>query len=171
MEEKLMWKCCVCGKSIKGDGPYFQSIRGLLCSEACHEHEFWKNKIEWALDCRTEVQEPVFRCNGEHYVIGAEDAKSIFRGHGGQRFFIYYVVGPFADKVFTTSNLWSQGKVPERYSNDLPDNAVILTESQLQYVISKGVPVWSFVDRKFGEDVRQLSTEERMVNVTEKYKR
>lgn len=60
------------------------------------------------------------RIAGRHYVIGREDAlESEPRGFLGQRFVIRFDGG----RVVETTNLWSQGPVPEHFRGRLPDNA------------------------------------------------
>lgn len=63
------------------------------------------------------------RIGGRHYRIGPERAGG-FRGFGGARFIIQFHDGR---KVVTT-NLWSQGEIPEAYREQLPDNATFVKE-------------------------------------------
>jgi hypothetical protein len=55
--------------------------------------------------------------NGRCYHIGDEDSKSYFRGFGGAPRVIEF----FDGRVVHTTNLWDNGKIPERYR--VPDNA------------------------------------------------
>ena len=105
LEEEMMQKCRICGNIIQEGQPHFRVDGGKVCSSECYTEFFWIEKVEWSLDCRTDDQEPIFRYNGNHYVIGAEDIEGTFRGYSGQRHFIYYTSGPFAGQLFTTTNL------------------------------------------------------------------
>jgi len=62
------------------------------------------------------------RIDGEHYMIAREDATGAFRGHSGRKFTIRFDDG----RTVTTTNLWSQGTIPEEFKSDLPDNARFL---------------------------------------------
>lgn len=161
-----MQKCRVCGEIIMKGQPHFVVEGGVVCSSDCYTEMYWLEKVEWSLDCRTSEQEPVFRSKGLHYVIGAEDAEMTFRGYAGQRHFIYYMSGPFAGQLFTTTNLWCQGDVPNEYRNDLPDNAKILTPEEFTRLTGQGVPVVEFRNIVEGKDMTQLCTEERIIKVT-----
>lgn len=154
-EVNRMRKCKVCGAVINDGDGYFVTKKGDVCSSECHTEMFWSEKIDWAEDCRTEDEEPVFRFNGEHYVIGAEDAEGPFRGSAGRVFYVYYHVGPFAGKIFRTTNLWSQGKIPEKYQNELPDNASLMSTDDYHNFAKRGmidgVPVVVFKNIIDGE--------------------
>ena len=159
----MMQKCRICGNIIQEGQPHFVVEGGAVCSSDCYTEMYWLEKVEWSLDCRTSEQEPVFRSKGLHYVIGAEDAEMTFRGYAGQRHFIYYMSGPFAGQLFTTTNLWGQGRIPENFSNELPDNARILTYNEYKALVAQGVPVFEFRNNVDGKDMTQLCTEERIV--------
>lgn len=164
-----MSKCIVCGYEIHpGDG-YFATKQGDVCSSECHTEAFWMQKIAWAEDCQTEEGEPVFRSNGHHYVISPEDDGSYFRGHSGSLHYVYYHTGPFAGTIVRTSNLWSQGDIPEEYQNDLPDNATLLTPGFYDKFVNEGklkdVPVVVFKNIVEFEDLSGQWAEKRFVEV------
>ena len=60
------------------------------------------------------------RINGEHYVICNEfPPKGSPRGHSGRKFAIQFNDG----REVETTNLWSQGTIPDEFKDELPDNA------------------------------------------------
>lgn len=151
-----MSKCVICGYEIQPGEGYFATPKGDVCSSECHTEAFWLQKVDWAEDCQTEEGEPVFRANGQHYVISAEDDGSFFKGHSGRLFYVYYHLGPFAGKIIRTTNLWSQGEVPEGFQNELYDNASLMSADQYTRFVAEGklkdVPVVvfrNFVDGKY----------------------
>lgn len=81
----------------------------------CFKCNFW---YEYVL---RKDDDNVVRIDGVHYVIGPEDAPAgCSRGFGGRRFNIKF----FKDDAATaTTNLWHQGKIPDRFRDELPDNA------------------------------------------------
>ncbi|SFJ63034.1 hypothetical protein SAMN02799624_05258 [Paenibacillus sp. UNC496MF] len=70
----------------------------------------------------------VARINGEHYVIGFEDEKGYFRGHGGNTFVLRFTSGPHAGQTYRTTNLWAQGKISHGFEKILTDNAVFVPQ-------------------------------------------
>lgn len=77
--------------------------------------EFWDEKVQSIDD------ENVARIGGGHYRIGDEHAYE--RGFGGTIYFIKFNDG----RLVRTSNLWSQGEIPEPLRPWLPDNAEFVT--------------------------------------------
>lgn len=61
---------------------------------------------------------------GNHYIIGSEeeDTPLKWRGHYGAYFKIRFNDG----REIETTNLWHQGKIPQRFKEKLPDNAVFI---------------------------------------------
>ena len=62
--------------------------------------------------------------DGQSYTIGREDSRdpASCRGHGGARFRIQYPAG----RVVESTNLWSQGVIPERWRDRMPDTATFI---------------------------------------------
>ena len=74
--------------------------------------DYWLKRIE-RRNCETQVV-----IDGTMYQIGRED-ESGFRGFGGRPFAIEF----FDKRKVVTTNLWCNGKIPDEYRNQLPDNA------------------------------------------------
>lgn len=55
-----------------------------------------------------------------HYIAEDEGATGPFKGHGG-RLFTWRMLD--TGEVRSSRNLWSQGEIPERFWDRLPDNA------------------------------------------------
>lgn len=91
------------------------------------EHEefivrFWEEKVAWL------TRSDVARIDGDHYIVGAEDAPNSMRGYGGRKFGIKFNDG----RVVITTNLWHQGTIPEAWREKLPNNAVWLDDVQIK---------------------------------------
>jgi len=80
----------------------------------CFECSFWLKKVE--LPQEDKSRQVIF--SGQHYMIGVEDSGPI-KGFGGSKFIIFFYDG----RKVETSNLWSQGEIPERFRKMLLDNA------------------------------------------------
>ena len=84
---------------------------------ACNWCNFWLEKLSPQYD--------VQRCaviNGKHYTIAPEygtSPYSDFRGCAGRQFTIRFHDG----RTVTTTNLWSQGEIPQHFRSRFPDNA------------------------------------------------
>ena len=57
--------------------------------------------------------------DGNHFRIANEEQTGYFRGYGGAKFIINFLDGT----TVTTTNLWSSGRIPEKFREHLPDNA------------------------------------------------
>lgn len=110
--------CTECGE--QEDGNWMPSVALKLAEERlCHSCEFWISKI--AIAARADVA----RIRGTHYIVGKEtDSKRGFRGFGGAAFEIKFADG----RQVSTSNLWCQGEIPERFRARLPDNAEFVAD-------------------------------------------
>jgi hypothetical protein len=71
------------------------------------------------------------RVRGEHYTICLEDIGNCKRGMNGDRYNIKFDDGRLA----TTTNLWSQGTIPERFRERLPDNAVFISTAEYEAAV------------------------------------
>lgn len=106
----ILLKCSVCGKKIK-ESKYSNA---KLCSSECFSINFWREII-------AEKDKHII-IDGRCYIDGGE-VKDIdhhlFLGFSGHRFWIRF----FDGNEITTNNLWFQGDVPDKFKNELPDNA------------------------------------------------
>lgn len=87
--------------------------------QLCFKCSFWQEYADRA-------NEPdVVRVEGKHYVVAPEQATLMSRGYGGRKFRIAFKDG----RVIDTTNLWSQGEIPERWQSRLPNNAEFVKEN------------------------------------------
>lgn len=112
--------CKVCGKTIEYD--YYGNGTELCGDAECKSKEFWLKKVQWMEDGDRTEDSIVARINGRHYLI-CEQVGHVERGSGGQEFYVEFIVGPFAGKIFRTTNLWDQGEI-KHYKDQLTDNAI-----------------------------------------------
>lgn len=115
--DSFPFNCIICGK--KEGGHYLQPIKdNLLKTNLCFSCNFWQNKVKIKNKSNT------VRVDGKHYQIGSKepDTPSQFRGFGGRKFNIEFNDG----RVESTNNLWCQGSIPERWQEQLPNNAKFL---------------------------------------------
>ena len=99
-----------------------ETIKKLLEQGACHECGFWIDQAEADEDPdRGGIVTPDYG----HYVVGDEDAnpgpRGSFRGFGGEPFTVYWI----SRAPTTTTNLWSQGNIPEIHRHRFTINAMI----------------------------------------------
>lgn len=99
--------CIICGKEIEKSS-YMNKV---LCSSECFTTDYW-NEIIAEKDNHIIIE-------GVCYYDAGKPNNDIFIGHSGRKFHIKLHDGT----VITTNNLWMQGSIPERFRNDLPDNA------------------------------------------------
>nr|WP_319393438.1 hypothetical protein [uncultured Desulfobacter sp.] len=111
------YACQCCGKTyIKNLNP------DVYLERNCFECSFWLLKTEYYEDL-TDRRVVV---DGNHYMISAV-TDTYPKGFGGRQFIIQF----FDGRIIKTNNLWSQGSIPDRFREMLPDNAVFLsTEDQ-----------------------------------------
>lgn len=102
--------CKICGKE-------FEKIRYMhpndnICSDACFDDNYWleraNNKNEFIIIDR------------ECYYVGKEEDNCGFKGFDGRKFKIRMMNN---GKEFTTTNLWYNGRIPQKYLDILQDNA------------------------------------------------
>ena len=84
----------------------------IIERQLCHTCNFWQTHIEHKDDPEC------IRAGHKHYRV-YPDKNSGFKGFGGHTFTIEMLDG----RIITTSNLWQQGEIPERFWEQLPDNA------------------------------------------------
>jgi hypothetical protein len=89
----------------------------LIALQLCYDCEFW-HRLEILSDHPSSA-----RIGGKHYWIGRETSLEEdppkWRGMAGARAIIQFNDG----RTVTTTNLWYQGVVPERWIGRLPNNA------------------------------------------------
>lgn len=104
------YTCRICG-STKNNRSQFYGGEVMEQKKLCFHCDFWDEKLSMK-------DEPnVVRVQGHHYLIGPEG--SPFPGFCGRTFAIKF----FDGRTVKTSNLWHQGEIPERFKEQLPDNA------------------------------------------------
>lgn len=81
-----------------------------------YHHQFWLDIVA--------SRERYIIAAGHCYAVGNEATRGM-RGFGGRRWRIWF----FDGSQVGTSNLWSQGEVPDRFRRLLPDNAVVEDET------------------------------------------
>lgn len=109
--------CRVCGEPANLN--YFH-WKHLVARHLCHGCDYWTNHVE-NRDSKLSV-----RVDGCHYLIGPEHVGPIGRGYAGRGFVVAFHDG----RRVTTTNLWGQGTIPDRWRAQLPDNAVFVHENR-----------------------------------------
>jgi hypothetical protein len=108
---KITFNCSKCGGPASLN--YSACISDRLESQKiCLSCDFWLNEV----DHKNSV-----RIDGSHFQIGPDYPKG-YRGSlgfGGREFHIEFNDG----RRVVTHNLWSQGEIPDRFRDILPDNA------------------------------------------------
>lgn len=109
--------CKECKEKIEFN--YYKAVIQIMKQkQLCFNCLFWTEYIE--LKNKSES----VRIKGEHYWIGEEDGPFHFRGFGGKKFKIRFK----NSKEITTTNLWYQGEIPDRFRDRLPNNAEFIKE-------------------------------------------
>ena len=105
--------CVECGEVINAE--FMEPVRtNILNRQLCFNCLFWTEYVETKSDHSHLV------VNNNHYVIGP--ATGYQGGFGGAKFNIKFNDG----REVTTTNLWMQGDIPERFRDRLPNNAVFV---------------------------------------------
>lgn len=116
-------KCVICGKEIEKSC----YSNATLCSSKCFHKHFWKEII-------AEKDQHIV-INGECYCDGGnvdQPNKNSWLGFSGRRFWIRF----FDGHTVTTNNLWYQGKIPEEFREELPDEAEFYTPEHIKFANS-----------------------------------
>lgn len=110
--EMTEFVCKECGKIE--NSKHYTTGANLLAHQLCFHCDFWTDYVE-----QKDRPEMVVIDNA-HYVVG-DEKPSIWgvRGFAGRKFVIEF----FDGRKVTTTNLWYQGNIPERFLERLPDNA------------------------------------------------
>lgn len=97
-------------------------------SGKCFHCEFWEEKLELS---KTDKQQIVIQ--GHMFYIENELPKNspMFRGFGGSVFYIRSISRP--DEIIMTTNLWHNGKIPEKFFRErLPDTHEYTTRKEYE---------------------------------------
>lgn len=105
--------CSFCNEKEKDNGDHHDCDPDL-----CFTCNFWKKYVGLKNDPRS------VRINGEHYWLGDDNGTpDRYKGYGGRQFKIRCLNVSGSSITVTTTDLWYQGEIPERFRADLPDNA------------------------------------------------
>jgi len=102
------------------------------CAPPCFDCRYWLERIQWAEDgdqmppMGQHDGAPIARVNGRHYVVEPYDTTtpSQWRGSSGAEFTFRFHDG----REITSNDVWTQGEIPARFRDRLPDNAVIVPQ-------------------------------------------
>lgn len=90
----------------------------LIAHRRCFYCNHWHKLMAVVDDPKT------VRIGGVHYRLGDERGPAQVRGYGGRRFRIKFHDG----RDVTTTDLWCQGTIPQRFRERLGDNAVFVRD-------------------------------------------
>lgn len=110
------YKCEICGKEFTN-----RRWNTLVCSDECFTDYYWLKRVK---DKENKNQVII---NQTMYYIGREDACGD-RGFDGAVFYIHF----FDGRNIRTTNLWTNDKIPEKYREELPDNARWMTDEEIE---------------------------------------
>jgi hypothetical protein len=104
--------CVCCGNLV--DTHYSEPLKSQMTRKnMCFACNIWDERKDM-------IEERHMIANGVFYSIG--DEKTLYKGFGGKEF-VFMKEG----KIVTSTNVWYGGKIPQRFRNALPDNAVLLS--------------------------------------------
>jgi hypothetical protein len=110
--------CVECGSEIKMDNVWWRFAETMVEYKICQSCSHWIDQLLLRNENCVVVEE-----NGQrhHYRIGEEvSGRSQWgKGYGGSKSVIRF----FDGHVVTTTNLWHQGQIPERFFDHFPVNA------------------------------------------------
>jgi len=108
------YTCRYCGKI------YIKNLhRDVYLEGNCFDCSFWLEKVRWVQE--NDLTQVII--NRHHYMIGVGNSNDFGpKGFGGRQFVIQF----FDGRIISTNNLWSQGTIPDRFREMLPDNAIFL---------------------------------------------
>lgn len=108
------YKCKICGKEFTN-----RRWTTLVCSDECFEDNYWLERVN---DIKNKNR--VIIDNSVYYIADENACGS--RGFDGAIFYIHF----FDGREVRTTNLWSNGQIPEKYLKQLPDNARWMTKEE-----------------------------------------
>lgn len=108
-----MLKCEFCGKEIEKSA--YPKVIPVMCgSKDCFSEYFWNEIIDNKQD--------YLIINHRSYTIGKD---TFVKGFGGAK----HAIKKFdSGEIIYTDNLWTNGDVPEKFWDKLPDNAEFIKE-------------------------------------------
>lgn len=112
--------CRIC--STQEEAHYFEPTKShMVLQSLCFHCLFWSDLIKVA------DHPNMVRVKAVHYQVCGDEGggRAEFRGFGGRHFTIRFDDG----RTVQTNNLWCQGGIPERFRQELPDNARFVTEA------------------------------------------
>lgn len=114
-DQGILEGCVECGGTF--GTTYCEPCRTqLITGHICFHCQFWRERL-------AEKDEPgTVRAEGQHYQFDTKQpmtSSGRWNGFGGREFDIRFHDG----RQFKTNNLWSQGVIPARFRERLPDNA------------------------------------------------
>lgn len=123
-------KCVICGKEIERSS----YSNDTLCSSECFTKHYWLERVN-RKDVKTQVV-----VNHNVYQIADENSSSSFRGFDGRPFYIEF----FDGRKVRTTNLWSNGEIPDEFKDKLPDNAKFITKDEYEGINTNDDGVLNF---------------------------
>lgn len=102
-------KCCICGKEIEKSS--YSSLLPPLCdNRECFTEQFWQ-----------EIINDKYHLFINHRAYCASKEKNpVFKGFGGAK---YKIRKLDTGEIIETDNLWTNGELPEKYWDQVKDNA------------------------------------------------
>lgn len=113
-------KCRVCGREFQ-EVSYCNEYRDV-CSSECFNKLYWIEKVRFYQNNPNKS----VAIDGDLYYIDDEDSEDKgYKGFGGRRFVIRI---KDSGKIIVTTSLWHNGKIPEEFRDQIPDNAEFIKE-------------------------------------------
>ena len=109
-------QCDQCGKAFRK-----RLTEDAYLNGNCFDCSFWLKKVG---------KTGQVIVNGVHYRIN--DNTTPFRGFGGRKFDIAFHDG----RKIKTNSLWCQGKIPTKFRELIPDNAVFISPKSTKPIVN-----------------------------------
>ena len=111
--------CAECDQPRPEREATFENAAKMDKLQLCHACYYWLQHVG-------RVDEPEsIRVDGCHYRTGPETGPAWPRGMGGRRMQITWLDD--SRPPTTSTNIWSQGRIPDQFRDRLPDNARMTT--------------------------------------------
>lgn len=120
-------QCKECGNMIGSTKYCFPTPQKMHKHQVCFTCLFWREICERPAEKRIVVDGCVYCDGGDK--PGLTEREVGFMGFGGRRFYIRR-----GEQVWTTNDLWHNGKVPPHFIGRLPNNAEFLTKEEYEEV-------------------------------------
>ena len=110
-------RCVACGTETTRDRARYIYVR--RAQELCFACEHWVALLT------LEERSRCFVVEGEHYMAGSQghETPAAWRGFGGRHFIVERLA---TGERIETVDLWYQGRIPEWFRTQLPDDAVFI---------------------------------------------